>query len=315
MAPTASTRPNAVSGDSLEEDFLLEDDFEPSEAGSDAGADGVTLDDSDLPTTIDVLLSDDEEAPPDGIALSEGPAKKKRKLEGKEKDEKRESKRQAKKAKVAKAESEKGEVTSLGLLPSESLADRLMEKQAKALPGLSAIEKDDLRLTESMFLDTSHVTERGSLLDFIKQAIPTLPSTLAKPPKKAGSPRVIVVAGAALRVADLCREVKVFKIKDVDIGKLFAKHIKLVEHVEYLNKTKVGIAVGTPGRIGKLFTDTEALTLTHLSHLILDCSHLDGKKLSLLDMADCREDLYRHILGNKDILERLRMGRMKLVVF
>ena len=45
-------------------------------------------------------------------------------------------------------------------------------------------------------------------------------------------------------------------MKDVDIGKLFAKHIKLADHVEYLTKTKLGIAVGTPGRIGKLFTDT-----------------------------------------------------------
>lgn len=78
----------------------------------------------------------------------------------------------------------------------------------------------------SMFLDTSNVTERTSLLSFIREgvlqiaylpritsfttsctfaAIPTLPSTLAKPPKKAGSPRVLVIAGAALRVADLCR--------------------------------------------------------------------------------------------------------------
>lgn len=82
-----------------------------------------------------------------------------------------------------------------------------------------------------------------------------------------------MIAGAALRVADLCRfvplsvssreltlnsdskrcrDVKRYKVKDIDVAKLFAKHFKLAEHVEYLQKTKVGIAVGTPGRIGKL---------------------------------------------------------------
>lgn len=36
-------------------------------------------------------------------------------------------------------------------------------------------------------------------------ALPTQCNTLAKMPKSTGSPRVIVLAGAALRVADLCR--------------------------------------------------------------------------------------------------------------
>lgn len=52
------------------------------------------------------------------------------------------------------------------------------------------------------------------------------------------------------------REVKAYKTKDVDIAKLFSKHFKLPEHVEYLEKTKVAIAVGVPGRIGKLFHET-----------------------------------------------------------
>lgn len=88
---------------------------------------------------------------------------------------------------------------------------------------------------------------------------------------------MIVLAGAALRVADLCRyvdqfqggfthvrklifvmysEVKPYKTKDIDVAKLFAKHFKVSEHVEYLDKTKVGVAVGTAGRIGKLLSET-----------------------------------------------------------
>ena len=40
--------------------------------------------------------------------------------------------------------------------------------------------------------------------------------------------------------------------KGGDIAKLFARHFKLEEHVEYLKRTAIGAAVGTPGRLGKL---------------------------------------------------------------
>ena len=93
---------------------------------------------------------------------------------------------------------------------------------------------------------------------------------------------MLVIAGAALRVADLCRfvelsdfcdppltnarrEAKPFKSKDIDVAKLFSKHFKLSEHIEYLNKTKVSVAVGTPGRIGKLFTDSGQSSPHHIA--------------------------------------------------
>lgn len=60
-------------------------------------------------------------------------------------------------------------------------------------------------------------------------------------------------------------EVKVFKTKEIDVAKLFSKHFKLAEHAEYLDKTKVGIAVGTPNRIGKLLSDTGAPRLNVVS--------------------------------------------------
>lgn len=41
--------------------------------------------------------------------------------------------------------------------------------------------------------------------------------------------------------------------KGGEIAKLFARHIKLEEHTVYLKRTKIGAAVGTSGRLGKLF--------------------------------------------------------------
>jgi protein CMS1 len=70
------------------------------------------------------------------------------------------------------------------------------------------------------------------------------------------------VTGAALRVADVTRVLKDKKLrgeKGGEVAKLFAKHFKLEDHVIYLKRTKVGAAVGTPGRIGKLLCETGQL--------------------------------------------------------
>jgi len=67
------------------------------------------------------------------------------------------------------------------------------------------------------------------------------------------------VTGAALRATDVARVFKDAKLrgeKGGEVAKLFAKHFKLEDHVTYLGKTKVGVAVGTPGRIGQLLCDT-----------------------------------------------------------
>lgn len=53
--------------------------------------------------------------------------------------------------------------------------------------------------------------------------------------------------------------------KGGDVAKLFARHFKLAEHVDYLRRTKVGAAVGTPGRLGKLLNETSMLKLKHVS--------------------------------------------------
>ena len=93
----------------------------------------------------------------------------------------------------------------------------------------------------------------------IIQVLPTLRIQLDKRPKKNGSPTLLFIAGAALRVADVTRVLKDKRLggkESGEVAKLFAKHIKLAEHVMYLKRTKIGIAVGTPGRVGKLLGDT-----------------------------------------------------------
>ena len=93
-----------------------------------------------------------------------------------------------------------------------------------------------------------HLTHRQTVL-------PTLRTRLAQRPKYNGAPTLLFVAGAALRVADATRVLRDKELrgeKGGDVAKLFAKHIKLEEHVAFLRRTKLGAAAGTPGRLGKL---------------------------------------------------------------
>ncbi len=65
-------------------------------------------------------------------------------------------------------------------------------------------------------------------------------------------------------MADVTRILKDKRLrgdKGGEVAKIFAKHFKLSEHVSYLKRTKVGAAVGTPGRIGKLLCETGTQTL------------------------------------------------------
>ena len=72
--------------------------------------------------------------------------------------------------------------------------------------------------------------------------LPTLKTRLAQRPKSPGSPTLIFIAGAALRVADVTRVLKDKKFrgdKGGDVAKLFARHFKLEEHVTYMKRTKL----------------------------------------------------------------------------
>ena len=90
-------------------------------------------------------------------------------------------------------------------------------------------------------------------------AVPPLHTRLLQRPASFGAPTLLFITGAALRVADVTRTLKNQTLqgkKGGGVAKLFAKHFKLEEHVKYLKKTKIGSAVGTPGRIGKLLCET-----------------------------------------------------------
>jgi hypothetical protein len=134
---------------------------------------------------------------------------------------------------------------------------------------------------------------------------------------------------------------------------LFAKHFKLAEHVghaqardlpiysihleqcTYCEKTKFSIGAGTPDRIVKLIEASTfrfalslslsptpplidvsvlgALSLDEMTHLIIDMKK-DSKKRHILDIPESRTALFK-LLNSEKVNERLKAGKMKLVMF
>lgn len=63
-------------------------------------------------------------------------------------------------------------------------------------------------LTEQYFVDTEHIEARKDLKTFIKQSTGLSQKDLKTKDLKPGSPKLVIVSGAALRVADVVRYVK-----------------------------------------------------------------------------------------------------------
>lgn len=118
------------------------------------------------------------------------------------------------------------------------------------------------------------------------------------------------------------------------VAKLFAKHCKLEDHIKHLKKTKIGSGVGTPGRVGKLLCETgeyfttklstvterrcshlDALSVSALTHIVLDISHRDAKKRCLLDIPETRDEVFRTVLGAPQVMERIKAGKTHIVLF
>lgn len=291
-------------GDDLDDDYIPDelvatscDEEEYSHHGSSHG---------------DLSLDDDVSKPSGSIAHAGTEKSNKRKRSGKDQQKK------LKRPKLRETEDEQRPLIARQS-PSE-LAEYLTAFQAKSFSRLSRIELEDIRIPESAIIDASlWVTERtlDSLPDFIAKVTPSLRLRLSQKPKANGAPTLIFVAGSALRVADVTRILKSRKLrgeKGGDVGKFFARHIKLEDHITYLRRTKIGAAVGTPGRLGKLL-ESDSIAVSALTHIIIDLSYRDAKRRSVLDIPETRDEVFGKVLSHKGTLQGIKAGKVQIVLF
>ncbi|KAJ4480542.1 U3-containing 90S pre-ribosomal complex subunit-domain containing protein [Lentinula edodes] len=292
-----------VGGDDLDE-LVLEDNYL---AISDDELDGLEDEVEDSPSQEDQVA---------GLSTGNDDARRAKKRKQREKNKERKVKRQK-----LNDFAESDQSQSITERPPRELADYLSAMQAKTFTKSTVIELEDMRIPVSSIADTTSWTGPRTLdhlSDFIIKALPSLHTRLSQKSKNPGSPTLLFITGAALRVADVTRILKDKRLrgeKGGEVAKLFARHFKLAEHCSYLKRTKVGAAVGTPGRIGKLLSETDALTISALSHIMLDISFRDTKKRNLLDIPETRNEVFKAVFGGSKISEAINSGKIQVVLF
>lgn len=180
---------------------------------------------------------------------------------------------------------------------------------------LTALEMNDLYLPTMAFRDTSGIGgTRGldSLSVFLKDVTRGGEEALKKTCEEMGSPHTILVTSSGIRAADLTRALREFQTKDAMVAKLFAKHIKLDEAIKTVQKSRIGIGIGTPARIKDLLSK-DALKTGNLSRIVIDGSHVDQKKRTIFDMKDLFDPLL-DILRRPELFERYGTDTSKIEI-
>jgi protein CMS1 len=155
---------------------------------------------------------------------------------------------------------------------------------------LTEFEIDQIELYESWFVDCRRFSpdEENSekyFPAFFKSVYSKWDKHLSKL-NSVGSPLVLLVGSAALRLQSLNRAAKPVLGKCV-VAKLFAKHIKISEQETFLQSKVVGFAIGTPNRVAKLISSGD-LNLSRLRLVILDWYWRDQKQRKMEDIPEVR---------------------------
>jgi hypothetical protein len=89
----------------------------------------------------------------------------------------------------------------------------------------------------------------------------------------------------------------------------------LAEHITYVKKTSINIAVGTPGRI-KALVDAEegALKLDKLRYLIIDANYTDTKRRTIFDIPETVRDTF-DVLVHQKVRERIADDKLRVVFY
>ncbi|TLD22243.1 hypothetical protein PspLS_07840 [Pyricularia sp. CBS 133598] len=139
-------------------------------------------------------------------------------------------------------------------MDNQLLSDYLAQQTTRFGTDLSSVELADLHVPAGAIKDTSSFGDDKprnleNLTLFLETVAEDGANEMGKAAKEKGAPHTIIVAGAGLRAADLCRAVRKYQKKGNTVAKLFAKHIKLEEAVSFLKNNSTGVAVGTPVRL------------------------------------------------------------------
>jgi protein CMS1 len=157
--------------------------------------------------------------------------------------------------------------------------------------------KDTVRESSGLVHETIHPSSPIPVSALESTLIESEPTTwesmFATPPQLSdppvARPSAVFLSPSAVGALDCLKSCQTFH-KGCHIAKLFAKHIKLPEQVDYIAKNPICMALGTPNRILKLASDTH-VSFTELRYLILDMRE-NKKAQTMVDIPDIAGDFW-----------------------
>ncbi|KIW96527.1 uncharacterized protein Z519_03596 [Cladophialophora bantiana CBS 173.52] len=192
------------------------------------------------------------------------------------------------------------------------LADHFAKYIQKWFSKSSPIELENRYLPAKAFLDTtSYDKDRvaANLPDFLVRFSIDGKDQLSTCDQVA-TPHTLVLTVSGIRTADLMRQLRVFKTQDSKVAKFIAKHMKLEMNVEFLQKNKVGIAIGTPERMYQLM-EAGAMKTEALQRIVVDGSYKDEKKNTIFTIGQIFQPMIA-LLNNDSIRQRYRSEQNKI---
>eukprot|EP00126_Sphaerothecum_destruens_P002440 Sdes_comp15879_c0_seq1m4982 len=164
------------------------------------------------------------------------------------------------------------------------LYSNFLEKHGK----LSDIEIEQKYFPKESFLELTTVSDPrdiNGLSSLAKTLLGQLPDVSTS---SFGAPLLIILTGSSVKAAEILKQLKSLGLSQV--AKLFSRHLKPLQQIEHLKTHHINIAVGTPGRVHKLLTES-ALLLTHLSFVVVDCMR-DVKQKNFFQYPETCDDFF-----------------------
>ena len=205
---------------------------------------------------------------------------------------------------------------SIAMKDPALLADLFAQTVAKHYGDSTVIEQQDISISKQALQDTTdfdkpHIS--ANLPAYLEQFVAGGKAGLSKSETE-GTPNTLIVTSSGIRVADLTRELRVYNNESTKVAKFIAKHMKLKLNIEYVKKTKIGVAVGTPARIIDLI-EHDALKLTDLKAIVIDASYQDEKRRTMMDMAELFKPLMKLLAMNQVQAQLEAQEGAKVLVF
>ncbi|KAF2265399.1 hypothetical protein CC78DRAFT_493591 [Lojkania enalia] len=202
-------------------------------------------------------------------------------------------------------------------MDSQLLADYINARTRLYGKDLSSVELEDRFISARNILDSNSWSEPRTLDNLAAFLTKQSQKLKPAPAESKGAPHTLVVTASGIRAADTFRALKAGLpqqgVKNSNVAKLFAKHIKLAEQVGLLKKNKVDFGVGTPERLSALL-DQGVLSTANLRRIVIDVSYIDQKKRGILDMKELHESLIKLLL-RKEFMGDDKQGGNNLLVF